>query len=92
MSYNYPIDEIHWSKEEIIDVVNFYSMVEKAYESGVKTDELLLAYSRFKQIVPSKSEEKKLCGQFEKESGYSCYRTVKKAKSLGKGEKFNMQK
>ncbi|WP_082234309.1 UPF0223 family protein [Halobacillus massiliensis] len=90
MSYNYPIDEIYWSKEEIIDVVNFYSMVEKAYEGAVKTDELLLAYTRFKQIVPSKSEEKKLCGQFEKESGYSCYKTVKKAKSLGKNEKIKM--
>lgn len=31
MSYEYPIDET-WSTEEIIDVVNFYSLVEKAYE------------------------------------------------------------
>lgn len=90
MSYTYPIDEIHWSKEEIIDVVNFYSLVEQAYEQGVKRDDLLLAYTRFKQIVPSKSEEKTLCGQFEKESGYSCYRTVKQARSLGEGERLKM--
>ncbi|WP_079529706.1 UPF0223 family protein [Halobacillus hunanensis] len=90
MSYNYPIDEIYWSKEEIIDVVNFYSLVEQAYESSVKQDELLLAYTRFKQIVPSKSEEKQLCGKFEKESGYSCYRTIKQAKSASAGEKINM--
>ncbi|MCA1023420.1 UPF0223 family protein [Halobacillus litoralis] len=90
MSYTYPIDEIHWSKEEIIDVVNFYSLVEQAYEQGVKRDDLLLAYTRFKQIVPSKSEEKTLCGQFEKESGYSCYRTVKQARSLGEGEQLKM--
>ncbi|UOR12970.1 UPF0223 family protein [Halobacillus amylolyticus] len=91
MSYSYPIDETYWSKEEIIDVVNFYSMVEQAYESGVKQDELLLAYTRFKQIVPSKSEEKQLCSQFEKESGYSCYRTVNQAKSAASGEKISMK-
>ncbi len=90
MSYNYPIDEVYWSKEEIIDVVNFYSLVEQAYESSVKQDELLLAYTRFKQIVPSKSEEKQLCGKFEKESGYSCYRTIKRAKSSSAGEKIKM--
>ncbi|MDC3416526.1 UPF0223 family protein [Aquibacillus salsiterrae] len=79
MNYSYPIDE-SWSKQEIIDVVNFFSMIEKAYEDGVKADDILISYTRFKQIVPSKSEEKKICGKFEKESGYSCYRTVKKAR------------
>ncbi|ARI77621.1 UPF0223 family protein [Halobacillus mangrovi] len=90
MSYSYPIDEIYWSKEEIIDVVNFYSMVEQAYEKSVSRDDLLLAYTRFKQIVPSKSEEKKLCGEFEKESGYSCYHTVKKARALAQGDRVSM--
>ncbi|RWZ60745.1 UPF0223 family protein [Halobacillus fulvus] len=90
MSYTYPIDEVHWTKEEIIDVVNFYSMVEQAYEKGVSRDDLMLAYTRFKQIVPSKSEEKKLCGQFEKESGYSCYRTVKQARSMSPADKVKM--
>ncbi|WP_053219808.1 UPF0223 family protein [Virgibacillus senegalensis] len=89
MNYSYPIDET-WSKQEIIDVVNFYSLVEQAYESGVKREDLMLAYTRFKQIVPSKSEEKQLCGKFEKESGYSCYRTVNKAKEADSGEKINM--
>ncbi|MGP4062170.1 UPF0223 family protein [Halobacillus litoralis] len=90
MSYTYPIDEVYWTKEEIIDVVNFYSLVEQAYEKGIKRDDLLMAYTRFKQIVPSKSEEKTLCSQFEKESGYSCYRTVKQAKALSPGDKVKM--
>ncbi|TGB05058.1 UPF0223 family protein [Halobacillus salinus] len=90
MSYSYPIDEQYWSKEEIIDVVNFYNMIEQAYEKGVNRDDLMLAYTRFKQIVPSKSEEKKLTSQFEKESGYSSYRTVKKAKELNAGAKVKM--
>ncbi|UOQ43179.1 UPF0223 family protein [Halobacillus salinarum] len=90
MNYRYPIDETFWSKEEIVDVVNFYTLVEQAYEKSVKREELLLAYTRFKQIVPSKSEEKKLCNQFEKESGYSCYHTVKKARSSAQEEKIKM--
>ena len=89
MNYNYPLEE-HWTKEEIIDVVNFYTLVEKAYEQGVKREELMLAYTRFKQIVPSKSEEKQLCGKFEKESGYSCYQAVKKAKAWKTNEKLKV--
>ncbi|MCA0969422.1 UPF0223 family protein [Halobacillus litoralis] len=90
MSYSYPIDEQYWSKEEIIDVVNFYNLVEQAYEKGVNRDDLMIAYTRFKQIVPSKSEEKKLTSQFEKESGYSSYRTIKKAKESSPGDKVKM--
>ncbi|WP_077622156.1 UPF0223 family protein [Sediminibacillus massiliensis] len=89
MNYSYPIDE-SWSKQEIIDVVNFYSLVEKAYESGVGSQDIMIAYTRFKQIVPSKSEEKQLCNKFERESGYSCYRTIQKAKQLNNGEKVQM--
>ncbi|WP_407268144.1 UPF0223 family protein [Radiobacillus sp. PE A8.2] len=90
MSYSYPFED-HWSKQEIIDVVNFFSIVEKAYESGVKQDEVMIAYTRFKQIVPAKSEEKQLCAKFEKESGYSCYRTVQKAETLRSGQRLTMQ-
>ncbi|WP_093192044.1 UPF0223 family protein [Salimicrobium halophilum] len=80
MNYSYPIDEEYWSKDEIIDAVNFYSLVEKAYETGAEKEDLMLAYTRFKQIVPSKSEEKQLFKQFERSSGYSAYHAVKKAK------------
>ncbi|WP_067725772.1 UPF0223 family protein [Oceanobacillus damuensis] len=79
MNYEYPIDET-WSTEEIIDVVNFFSLVEKAHETKVSRQEILVLYNRFKQIVPSKSEEKTLFSQFEAASGYSSYKTVKKAK------------
>ncbi|WP_102027490.1 UPF0223 family protein [Salirhabdus sp. Marseille-P4669] len=89
MNYQYPLDET-WSTEEIVDVINFFQMVEKAYESGVNRDDLLITYTKFKQIVPSKSEEKKLCGTFEKSSGYSPYRTVKKARELERDSKLRM--
>jgi len=79
MSYQYPLDE-SWSREEIVDVVNFFNMIERAYEGQVKRTDLLLAYERFKQIVPAKSEEKRLYADFEKGSGYSAYRILKSAK------------
>jgi len=78
-NYQYPIDET-WSTEEIIDVVNFFSLIEQAYEKQVNRQELLALYNRFKQIVPSKSEEKTLFAEFQEVSGYSSYRTVKKAR------------
>lgn len=79
MNYQYPIDET-WSTEEIIDVINFFSLVEKAYEKRVNSSDFIIAYKRFKQIVPSKSEEKRIFSEFEKASGYSSYHVVKKAK------------
>ncbi|MBM7598732.1 uncharacterized protein YktA (UPF0223 family) [Virgibacillus halotolerans] len=80
MGYHYPIDET-WTKEEVVDVVNFFSLVEKGYEKSVNRDELILLYKRFKQIVPSKSEEKKLFSAFESASGYSSYHLIKKARA-----------
>lgn len=79
MNYSYPFD-ISWTKQEIIDVINFFTLIERAYEKTVNQDEVLLAYRLFKQVVPAKSEEKKLCLQFERESGYSAYHVVKRAK------------
>ena len=46
------------------------------------------AYRRFKEIVPSKAEEKKLCGEFEEISGYSSYRAIKKAKDAAPGDRI----
>ncbi|MFZ3588103.1 UPF0223 family protein [Bacillus sp. DJP31] len=79
MSYHYPIST-DWKTNEIVDVVNFFSCIETAYEKGIERDKLIQAYQRFKAIVTSKSEEKSICGDFEDESGYSCYKTMKKAK------------
>lgn len=90
MEYQYPID-YNWSTDEIVDVIKFYEVVERAYENGVSREEILNAYRRFKEIVPSKAEEKKLCGEFEETSGYSAYRTVKRTKDAQPGEKIFMR-
>ncbi|MCM3652799.1 UPF0223 family protein [Metabacillus litoralis] len=79
MDYQYPI-LIDWSTEETVDVIAFFECIEKAYEKGINRSRLMDAYRRFKEIVPSKAEEKKICNEFEEVSGYSSYRVVKKAK------------
>lgn len=89
MEYQYPID-YHWSTSEIVDVIKFFESVEAAYEKGIDRDILMAVYRRFKEIVPSKAEEKKLCGEFEEISGYSSYRVMKKAKESGPDNKIKM--
>lgn len=87
MSYSYPFSE-EWTREEIIDVVNFFNLVEAAYETGVNRDDLLLAYTRFKQIVPAKSEEKTYFNEFERASTYAVFKAVQAA---GKSDKVKFQ-
>lgn len=89
MDYQYPID-YHWTTEEIVDVIHFFEKIEAAYEKGIDREELMEAYRRFKEIVPSKSEEKQVCGEFEETSGYSSYRVIKKVKETEPGTKIRM--
>jgi uncharacterized protein YktA (UPF0223 family) len=89
MEYQYPID-LDWSTQEIVDVILFFECVEMAYETGINRDDLLNAYRRFKEIVPSKAQEKKYCGEFEEQSGYSPYRTVKAGQAADVGQKIKM--
>lgn len=79
MEYTYPFS-LDWSTEEIVDVVQFFEAIEKAYEKGIKREELLMKYRRFKEIVPSIAEEKTYFREFEKESGYASYPIVKMMK------------
>ena len=89
MEYQYPIS-LDWNTDEIIDVIKFFETVERAYEKGIERDALMLSYRRFKEIVPSKSEEKKIGQEFEEISGYSIYRTVKNAKDSSPGVMIKM--
>jgi uncharacterized protein YktA (UPF0223 family) len=89
MEYQYPID-YDWSTNEIIDVIHFYEAIEHAYEKGVERERMLSVYRRFKEIVPSKAEEKKLCSEFEKMSGYSPYRTMKRVIESESGKIIRM--
>jgi uncharacterized protein YktA (UPF0223 family) len=71
---------LDWSTEEVVDVIRFFEVVEKAYKGGVEREKLLVHYRRFKEIVPSKSEEKQLFKQYDEELGISSYQVIKKAR------------
>ena len=64
MEYQYPLD-YDWSNEEMVTMVKFYEAIEKAYEKGIIREELMGLYRRFKEIVPSKAEEKKIDKEFQ---------------------------
>jgi uncharacterized protein YktA (UPF0223 family) len=84
MEYTYPFS-LDWSTNEIVDVVQFFEAIENAYEKGVKREELLKKYRRFKEIVPSIAEEKTYFREFEKESGYASYPIIKQMKEKEDG-------
>lgn len=79
-NYSYPIDE-DWTHEEITIVINFLNLVEEANEKGIEKEAFLTGYQKFKTVVKSIGEEKRIGRDFEEVSGYSIYRTVQKAKS-----------
>lgn len=82
-NYHYPIDA-DWSKEDIIVVINLFNAIESAYEEGIEINKLKRAYDQFKEVVPSKSQEKQLGKQFENLSGYSIYRTIQELRTRSK--------
>ena len=90
MDYQYPID-YDWSTEEIVDVIAYFQQLEKAYDKGVVKEELLASYRRFKEIVPGKAQERKICDEFEEVSGFSSYQTLKTAKEKNAGEILKMK-
>jgi uncharacterized protein YktA (UPF0223 family) len=91
MDFSYPIS-YEWSTDEIVDVIALYEAVELTYNKGVERERLLAAYRRFKEIVPGKAEERNLANEYEELSGFSVYRTIKKAKDMQPGERVIMSK
>ncbi|QTD42453.1 UPF0223 family protein [Sporosarcina sp. Te-1] len=90
MEYSYPIRH-DWSTQEIIEVVSFFEMIEKAYETKVERAEFMQAYRKFKGIVPSMAEEKTLFKEFEEASGLNSYHIVKLAKEANDGDAISGQ-
>ena len=82
MEYQYPLD-YDWSNEEMVTMVKFYEAIEKAYEKGIIREELMGLYRRFKEIVPSKAEEKKIDKEFPRGKWIlyiSCYSKGKRSR------------
>lgn len=89
MEYSYPFST-DWSTEEVIDVVSFFEAIEQAYEKGILKETLMERYRRFKEIVPGKADEKRICNEFEEASGYSSYQVVQKMKQASEQTKIRM--
>lgn len=84
--YTYPIDYEIFSSEEIAQIVEFLSLIEDANERNVKVDPIVLSkkHQSFQKMINSKAMEKKIDRDFEKVSGYSIYKTIKKYKNSSK--------
>lgn len=91
MDYSYPFSP-DWSTIEIVDVIAFFQMIEKAYETGVKREDVLTTYRRFNEIVPAKSEEKTYFKEFEEVSGYASFPVIRDAKKAANGEVIKASK
>ncbi|MGP6138790.1 MULTISPECIES: UPF0223 family protein [unclassified Jeotgalibaca] len=88
-NYSYPLD-LDWTHAEMVKVVSLWNAVESAYEGGISREEFIKKYRAFKEVVPSKGEEKQLGNAFEKISGYSLYQVVKASQNENKT--INMDK
>ncbi|MFC4712579.1 UPF0223 family protein [Planococcus dechangensis] len=86
MDYSYPFS-IDWTTDEIVDVVEFFQAIENAYEKGIKREELMEKYRKFKKVVPSMAEEKTYFRDFEEQSGYGSYQVIKRMKA-GSGDEM----
>ena len=60
-------------------------MLKRPMSQKVSAQQLLGSYAVFKEVVPSKAEEKRIGREFEAVSGYSLYRAVQAAKNTEKG-------
>lgn len=91
MDYSYPFS-IDWSTDEIVDVVTFFEGIEMAYERGIKRENMMARYRKFKEVVPSIAEEKTYFREFEEESGYASFPVVKEMKAKSDDEIIKMKK
>ena len=77
--YSYPIDFEMFSKDEVVKIIEFLSMIEDLNER-VKIDpnKVLKKHKEFRKIINSISLEKQIDRDFKSVSGYSIYQTIKK--------------
>ncbi len=88
MEYQYPLD-LDWSNDEMVEVIKFFNQIENYYEKSIIGTELMEQYKKFKQIVPSKAEEKQIFKEFEEKSGYNSYKVIQEVKKHLDRENFS---
>ncbi len=80
--YSYPIDYDLFEQGEVVKLIEFLSLIEDANEKKIDIFLLSHKHKEFQKIVNSKSLEKKIDRDFEKVSGFSIYKTIKKYKNM----------
>lgn len=88
MEYQYPLD-LDWYNDEMVEVIKFFNQIENYYEKSIIGTELMEQYKKFKQIVPSKAEEKQIFKEFEEKSGYNSYKVIQEVKKHPDRENFS---
>ena len=73
----------------MVDVIKFFNQIENYYEKSIIGTELMKQYKKFKQIVPSKAEEKQIFKEFEEKSGYNSYKVIQEVKKNPDRENFS---
>ncbi|MCF7927191.1 MAG: UPF0223 family protein [Candidatus Izimaplasma sp.] len=77
---SYPIDYDLFDNDEIIQIVEFYQLVEEANMKKVNPQVLSKKHKQYQTIINSKSIERQMEREFEKHFGISVYKTIKKYK------------
>jgi len=78
--YTYPIDYDQFTTDEVIVIVEFLALIEEANKSKVDANVLSKKHQDFRNVVNSIAIEKQIDRAFEKVSGFSIYKTIKKYK------------
>lgn len=82
---NYPIPlDLSWSTTEMVAVTQLVDAVFAAHETGIDREALLAKARAYRQILPTKSEQKQFERQIEQETGISIYQTIKAAEQTTK--------
>ncbi len=75
----YPIDFEAYERDELIEIVEFLALLEQYHDErgNVSAEKLKQAHGRFREIVNSIAEEKRIDKAFAKQTGISIYQTMK---------------
>ena len=77
--YTYPIDYEQFTQEEIVKIIEFLALIEELNE-GKKFDPHVVSrkHKEYRTIINSIAMEKTIDRDFQKVSGYSIHKTIKK--------------
>ncbi len=78
--FSYPIDYAEYDTEEITRLIAFLDYIDAIGKGRIEPDprELRNRHREFRSIVNNKTEEKRIDRSFEKLTGVSIYKTVRK--------------